>query len=238
MACGVLVCPVASGRVIDYVASCTILSGLVGSRAYGLAGPDSDHDRRGVFAAPAAAFWPLEKPPTHLDGPAPEQFSWEVERFCTLALAGNPTVLELLWSPLLDTITGDGEQLVSARQAFLSARVSDSYGRYAHDQLRRVDARRAATGETNHKQAMHMIRLLLAGVHVLATGEVLVDVSAHRDRLLAVKHGTVPWTEVTAWAEKLLSLLDEAAAATRLPAGPDRAGVEALLVDVRRRSLT
>ncbi|MET0417325.1 MAG: nucleotidyltransferase domain-containing protein, partial [Actinoplanes sp.] len=45
----------------------TILAVVVGSRAYGLATPGSDHDRRGVFAAPTAAFWRLDKPPTHRD---------------------------------------------------------------------------------------------------------------------------------------------------------------------------
>ena len=33
---------------------------VVGSRAYGLAGPDSDTDRRGVFLAPAEAFWRMK----------------------------------------------------------------------------------------------------------------------------------------------------------------------------------
>ena len=76
---------------------------MVGSRAYGLAGPDSDTDRRGVYAAPAHLFWRLDKPPTHVDGPLDEQVSWEVERCCVLALQGNPTVLEALWSPLVET---------------------------------------------------------------------------------------------------------------------------------------
>ena len=79
--------------MIDLVGRHTILSGVVGSRAYGLDGPGSDHDRRGVYAAPTALFWPLDKPPTHLDGPRDEQFSWEIERFFTLALQANPTVL-------------------------------------------------------------------------------------------------------------------------------------------------
>jgi predicted nucleotidyltransferase len=61
-----------------------VLAVVVGSRAYGLDGPGSDVDRRGVYAAPTRAFWRLDKPPTHLDGPADEQFSWEFERFCTL----------------------------------------------------------------------------------------------------------------------------------------------------------
>ncbi|GAA4608735.1 putative nucleotidyltransferase [Actinoplanes octamycinicus] len=215
----------------------TILGVVVGSRAYGLDGPDSDHDRRGVYAAPTRDFWRLDKPPTHLDGPAEEQFSWEVERFCTLALQANPTVLEVLWSPIVERITPDGEELRGVRTAFLSRRVAETYGNYARDQLDRVAARRARTGETNHKQAMHMIRLLMAGAHVLRTGEVLVDVRHLRDRLLAIKQGLVPWEDVTAWAATLLGELDEAAAATTLPERPDRGRVDELLRGIRERGL-
>jgi uncharacterized protein len=223
--------------VSDLVKAHTILSVVVGSRAYGLAVAGSDHDRRGVYAAPTPLFWHLDKPPTHLDGPADEQFSWELERFCVLALQANPTVLEVLWSPLVETITPDGESLRAARDAFLSRRVADTYGAYARDQLKRVDARRARTGETNHKQAMHMIRLLMAGTHVLRTGEVLVDVTAHRDRLLAVKRGEVAWPEVTAWAATLLDDLGRAATQTTLPAEPARTTIDNLLTGVRRRRL-
>jgi predicted nucleotidyltransferase len=223
--------------VITLVTEHTILAVVVGSRAYGLAGPDSDHDRRGVYAAPTRLFWHLDKPPTHLDGPAEEQFSWELERFCTLALQGNPTVLEVLWSPLITQLTPDGRELLAVRSAFLSRRVATTYGAYARDQLKRVDARRRRTGETNHKQAMHMIRLLLAGAHVLRTGEVLVDVSALRDRLLAVKTGDVPWESVAGWADELLADLAEAERATDLPDTPDRAAVDTLLHAVRERGL-
>ncbi|GGQ60590.1 hypothetical protein GCM10010166_32790 [Couchioplanes caeruleus subsp. azureus] len=124
----------------------TVLAVVVGSRAYGLDGPDSDHDRRGVFAAPTRAFWHLDKPPTHLDGPREEQFSWEIERFCTLALQANPTVLEVLWTPLVEHATPDGHELRAARTAFLSRKVAQTYGAYARDQLKRVAARRQRTG--------------------------------------------------------------------------------------------
>jgi predicted nucleotidyltransferase len=215
----------------------TILAVVVGSRAYGLEGPASDHDRRGIYAAPTRDFWRLDKPPTHLDGPGEEQFSWEVERFCTLALQANPTVLEVLWSPLIEQVTRDGEELLAARQAFLSRRVAATYGNYARDQLDRVAARRARTGETNHKQAMHMIRLLMAGAHVLRTGEILVDVRHLRDRLLAVRQGALTWEAVSAWAAELLADLDAAAASTRLPEDPDRARVDELLAGIRERAL-
>lgn len=217
-----------------FVPDHTILSVVVGSRAYGLDGPASDHDRRGVFAAPTRLFWRLDKPPTHLDGPRDEEFSWEIERFCTLAAQANPTVLEVLFSPLIETITEDGRALRDARRAFLSRRVAETYGNYARDQLTRVEARRARTGVTNHKQAMHMIRLLLAGAHVLRTGEILVDVTPLRDRLLAVKEGRAPFS---AWADELLADLAVAAAETRLPDHPDRETIDRVLIGVRERGL-
>ncbi|MFI7545405.1 DNA polymerase beta superfamily protein [Actinoplanes sp. NPDC049599] len=221
----------------DLVSEHTILAVVVGSRAYGLAVPGSDHDRRGVYAAPTRLFWHLDKPPTHLDGPAEEQFSWELERFCILALQANPTVLEVLWSPLVTALTADGEHLLATRRAFLSRRLADTYGAYARDQLKRVATRRARTGATNHKQAMHMIRLLLAGAHVLRTGDILVDVTPLRDRLLAVKHGEVPWQAVAGWADELLDDLAAAERATTLPTEPDRAAVDQLLYAVRERGL-
>ena len=215
----------------------TVLAVVVGSRAYGLHGPGSDHDRRGVYAAPTRDFWRLDKPPTHLDGPGEEQFSWEFERFCTLALQANPTVLEVLWSPLVEHVTEDGAALLAERRAFLSRRVAATYGNYARDQLDRVAARRARTGETRHKQVMHMIRLLLAGAHVLRTGEILVEVGPLRDRLLEVKDGAVGWDRVTAWSAELLADLADAAAGSRLPEHPDTARVNRLLSGVRERNL-
>ncbi|WP_433833361.1 nucleotidyltransferase domain-containing protein [Actinoplanes sp. CA-015351] len=213
------------------------LSVVVGSRAYGLDVAGSDHDRRGVFVAPTRAFWTLDKPPTHFDGPRAEEFNWEIERFCELALQANPTVLEVLWSPLVESVSPDGSALLEARQAFLSRRVFETYGNYARDQLKRVAARRERTGETNGKQAMHMIRLLVAGAHVLRTGEVLVNVAGLRDRLLAVKHNSLSWPEVVRWSAQLLADLETAAEDSRLPESPDRPAVNHLLSTIREANL-
>jgi predicted nucleotidyltransferase len=224
--------------MIELVERHTILAVVVGSRAYGLSGPGSDHDRRGVYAAPTRLFWRLDKPPTHLDGPLPEQFSWEIERFCDLARQGNPTVLEVLWSPLVEQIDDLGQDLRSVRRAFLSRRVAQTYGAYARDQLTKVANRRDRTGQTNHKQAMHMIRLLHAGTHLLRTGEVLVDVTPLRDRLLAIKQGAVPFPTLTAWAADLQAELAAAAQTTHLPAEPDLETIDQLLLRVREKGLS
>jgi predicted nucleotidyltransferase len=215
----------------------TIYSCVVGSRAYGLAGPGSDTDRRGVYVVPTSWFWGLEKPPSHVDGPGEEQFSWELERCCELALQANPTVLECLWSPLVERISAAGSELIAIREAFLSRRVAQSYGGYARDQFRRLEAGRLKTNRVKWKQAMHMLRLLIAGAHVLRTGQVLVDAGRHRDRLLAVKAGDMSWEAVHQWAQELRSDLERAAATTALPAEPDQAAVDDLLVRTRRANL-
>jgi uncharacterized protein len=214
-----------------------IYSCVVGSRAYGLAGPDSDVDRRGVFVAPATAFWRLDPAPTHRDGPRPEELHWELARCLSLGLSANPTVLEVLWSPLVEVITDVGRGMLAVRESLLSRRVAETYGRYAADQFAKLSSARSRTGLVRWKQAMHMLRLLMAGAHVLRTGSVLVDVSAHRDDLLAVRRGEVAWSEVAARADALRADLDAALAGTVLPVSPDRAVVEDFLVDVRRATL-
>jgi uncharacterized protein len=72
---------------------------------------------------------------------------------------------------------------------------------------------------------------------VLGTHEILVDVSTHRDRLLAVKRGERSWDEVCAWASTLEAELRAAADRTTLPAEPNRAAVNDLLIRTRRAHL-
>jgi predicted nucleotidyltransferase len=216
----------------------TILSVVTGSRAYGLATDDSDVDRRGVYAAPAHLFWRFTKPPTHLDGPLPEQFSWELERFCELALAANPTVLECLWSPIVEKITPVGKELLALRRAFLSRHAHRTFLRYADSQFRKLEGDLRNGGVPRWKHVMHMLRLLESGVHLVRHGEPRVDVGGLRDRLLAVRRGEVAWDEIEAWRAALTADLDEAMTRSPLPPEPGRAAVEELLISVRRRSVT
>ncbi|WP_269802755.1 nucleotidyltransferase domain-containing protein [Actinocorallia populi] len=211
------------------------MSVVTGSRAYGLDTAGSDVDRRGVFVAPTELFWRLDKPPTHLDGPLPEQFSWEVERFCGLALEANPTVLECLWSPLVEKTTPQGEELRALRPAFLSRKAHRTFLRYAERQFQRATP--ADGGPVKWKHVMHLLRLLISGRHLVETGDLLVDATPYREGLLAVRRGERTWEDVAAWRDELLAGLDAALAATPLPEAPDRAAVEEFLISVRRRAL-
>ncbi|MFI7011025.1 DNA polymerase beta superfamily protein [Streptomyces sp. NPDC050145] len=214
----------------------TVYACVMGSRAFGLATEGSDTDLRGVFLAPTPLFWRFEKPPTHVDGPAEEQFSWELERFCSLALRANPNVLECLHSPLVERINDTGRELLGLRDAFLSRQAHDTFARYALGQRRKLEADVRTHGAPRWKHAMHLLRLLASCRDLLRTGELVIDVSGQREELLAVKRGEVPWAEVERRMTALAAQAEEAAARTPLPPEPDRARVEAFLVRTRRAS--
>jgi hypothetical protein len=92
-------------------------------------------------------------------------------------------------------------------------------------------------GEIKWKHAMHLIRLLLSGVTALTEGSVPVRVEEHRDRLLAVRRGAVPWEEVEAWRLELHQTFDAALVASHLPERPDYAWANAFLIRARRSAL-
>ncbi|MET8571355.1 nucleotidyltransferase domain-containing protein [Streptomyces sp. NPDC004783] len=214
----------------------TVYACVMGSRAFGLATETSDTDRRGVFLAPTALFWRFEKPPTHVEGPAEEQFAWELERFCELALRANPNILECLHSPLVEYADATGRELLALRGAFLSRRVHETFTRYAQGQRRKLDAGVRTHGAPRWKHAMHLLRLLASARDLLRTGALTLDVGDLREPLLAVKRGEVSWPETESWMARLARECEEAARRSPLPAEPDRRRVEDFLVRTRRAS--
>ncbi|MCG7207610.1 nucleotidyltransferase domain-containing protein [Streptomyces arenae] len=220
----------------DLVRDHTIYACVMGSRAFGLATEGSDTDRRGVFLAPTPLFWRFEKPPTHVEGPGEERFSWELERFCELALRGNPNILECLHSPLVEYADDTGHELLALRGAFLSRRVHGTFTRYALAQRRKLHDDVRTHGAPRWKHAMHLLRLLTSARDLLRTGELTIEAGDAREALLAVKRGEVPWPVVESRFARLAEETDEALERTPLPAEPDHARVADLLFRARRTS--
>lgn len=214
----------------------TVYACVMGSRAFGLATAGSDTDRRGVFLAPTPLFWRFDKPPTHIDGPSDEQFSWELERFCELALRANPNVLECLHSPLVEQVDDTGRELLALRGAFLSRLAHQSFAGYALGQRRKLDADVRQYGAPRWKHAMHLLRLLTSSRDLLRTGRLTIEVGDAREDLLAVRRGEVPWAEVDRRMTRLSEENEAAASTTPLPPAPDRARVEDFLIRTRRAS--
>jgi hypothetical protein len=63
-------------------------------------------------------------------------------------------------------------------------------------------------------------------------------VGCHRERLLTIKRGEMPFGEADAWRKELQVRFEDAFRTTRLPERPDYERVNAFLVDARRRALS
>ncbi len=207
---------------------------IVGSRAYGLDTEESDTDRRGIYLPPADVHWSMFGVPEQIENKDNEECYWELQKFLILALKANPNILECLYSPLIETITPLAEGLLAMRESFLSKLVYQTYNGYVMSQFKKLEQDLRARGEIKWKHAMHLIRLLLSGVTVLRAGFVPVRVDEHRDELLAIRRGEVPWDEVTARRLSLHKEFDAALATTQLPERPDYEGANAFLLRARR----
>lgn len=216
-----------------------LLSGVVGSTAYGLAGPDSDIDRLGVFAAPTAAFHGLHRPAeTHVTT-SPDVTLHEAAKFAWLALKGNPSVTEVLYLEEYEVLSPLGEQLLDIRSAFLSApAVRRAYLGYAFDQFTKLKNRgdgsfSADTRRRTAKHARHLARLCDQGYQLYATGRLRVRLDMPRFYLdfgERVAGGDLDTAQSLIAAAE--SNFDETSSA--LPDEPDRGAVEAWLLRVRR----
>jgi hypothetical protein len=139
-------------------------------------------------------------------------------------------------SPLVETCTPLAQELIEMRGIFLSRHIHRTYNAYALSQFGKIELDQRAGHRVRWKHAMHLIRLLIAGAVALRDGFVPLRVDGHRDRLLAIRRGEVPWTEVDAWRQRLHRELDEALVASPLPDEPDFARANEFLLKARRHA--
>ncbi|MGX1545048.1 nucleotidyltransferase domain-containing protein [Streptomyces adustus] len=216
-----------------------LLSGVVGSTAYGLARPGSDVDRLGLFAAPTEDLHGLHGPKESHVSTAPDRTLHEAAKWCRLALGGNPTVMELVWLPdeLYEVRTPLGDELIGIRLSFLSApRIRAAYLGYATQQFRKLQNRSAGplsdeVRKRTAKHARHLKRLCTQGYELYATGRLTIGVDDpegyHRfgEQVAADPETALP----------LLRRFEEAFEETRsvLPERPDETAADAWLRRVR-----
>jgi hypothetical protein len=209
---------------------------VMGSRAYGLDTESSDTDLRGVYLAPAELQWSLFGAPEQFEDSAAQSCYWELQKFLVMALKANPNVLECLWSPCLDRVTPLGQELLDLRPRFLSQMIFQTFNGYALSQFKKLEQDRRNHGEVRWKHAMHLLRLLLTGTGALRTGDIPVRVGLHRDRLLQIKRGEIPWPEVDAWRQELHQDFERARTETSLPERPDYEAANQFLLRARRHA--
>jgi hypothetical protein len=205
---------------------------IVGSTAYGLNQEDSDVDRRGFYLPPANLHWGLAGVPEQLETDHEECY-WEIEKFIRLGLKANPNILECLYSPLVETCTPLATELIDIRHVFLSRHIHRTYNSYVLSQFKKLERDLRNQHGVRWKHVMHLIRLLLSGAAVLKHGFVSLRVDEHREKLLAIRRGEVPWETVDEWRLKLHCELDGMLESTRLPEHPDYARANEFLLRAR-----
>lgn len=210
---------------------------VIGSRAYGLEDEDSDTDRRGIYLPPAELHWSLYGVPEQLENDQTQEVYWELQKFIVLALKANPNVLECLYSPIVESVTPLGKDLLAMRDAFLSKLIFQTFSGYVASQFKKMQTDIRNQGRVKWKHVMHLIRLLLSGTHVLQNGEMIVDVGQHRDRLLTIKHGDMPFHAADEWRQELQREFESAFQTTPLPDRPDYERANAFLIDARRKAI-
>jgi len=215
-----------------------LLQGVVGSRAYGLAGPESDIDRLGVFAAPTAAFHGLEMPVESHVTTKPDSTLHEAAKLARLSLRCNPSVTELMYLPAYEVTTPLGERLIEIRSAFASGpAVVKAYLGYAHGQLKKLMNRGDGRFDSDIperrslKHATHIARLVEQAEQLYTTGTLTVRL-ADPDKTRAVGKFLLDNPD------RGLVMLQAAEermqrAGTPLPDAPDVATVETWLHAVR-----
>lgn len=166
---------------------------------------------------------------------------YSARKWARLALAGNPTVLLLLFVPDAEVVYRNeaGAELTANAHRFVSRLA-------AHRFLGHLQAQKAAmTGEvgahTNRpelvaehgydtKYAMHALRLGLQGVELLTTGRIILPVpEPSRDYLRAVRRGEVPLREVVDAVDRTEQELLALQSGSALPDEPDRSWVDGWL---------
>ena len=244
-----------------------VLRTQVGSGVHGtsIVGQD-DRDEMGICLEPPSFVTGLARVPNGIDGGSSsvpfEQYErhtvWDepgglanrsgagdldvviytARKWARLALAGNPTVLLVLFVPDDEVVYRDevGAELVDNAHRFVSKLAALRFLGYLESQ------RGAITGEpgahTNRpelvavhgydtKYAMHALRLGYQGIELLSTGRITLPVpEPDRAFLRAVRRGEVPLSDVVEAVEAAQSELVRLGSSSGLPDQPDHRWVD------------
>ncbi len=258
--------PHASDEARDIAQRGLILRAQVGSGVHGtsITGQD-DRDEMGICLEPSEFITGLAQVPSGVDAATTVPFEqyqrhtvWDqpgglanrsgagdldvvvysARKWARLALAGNPTVLLVLFVPDNEVVFRNavGAELVDNAHRFVSRRAADRFLGYLQSQ------KAAMTGQvgahTNRpeliavhgydtKYAMHALRLGRQGVELLTTGRITLPVpEPDREYLRAIRRGEVGLHEVVAAVAASEAELIRLRSGSALPDEPDRRWVD------------
>ena len=163
---------------------------------------------------------------------------YSARKWARLALAGNPTVLLVLFVPDEEVVFRNqtGAELVGNAHRFVSRLAAIRFLGYLRAQKAAMTGQ--ASAHTNRpelvavhgydtKYAMHALRLGFQGVEFLTTGRITLPVpEPHRAYLRSIRRGDVPLADVLDAITRAETQLTRLRDTSTAPAQPDRAWVD------------
>lgn len=230
-----------------------ILRVLCGSRAYGLHNENSDYDYHSVYLVPTSRLLTIDsevKAVQKMEGDE-DSHAWELKHFLSLALKGNPTILETFVAPVVPIphkkIVGSdwdnvyiGQMLRACFPLVLSKKpIYDSFRGYANSQIHKMGIK--DNDRRNLKAALAYLRTMYHGTMLLLDGTYTPEIPP-RERGYFMQ-----FKEATAFTSDLMSkfnqlkyqfeiALDEAYSISPLPDEPNKEEVNNFILRVRRQT--
>lgn len=187
-----------------------------GSLLYGTWNENSDEDLRGIIIPPLSYFVGLDRFEQYQNNDGDEDFCYyDIRKFFKLALAGNPNVLELLWSN--EVQTEYGRRIREMRRFFLSKAIVRPHIGMATAHLKKLDRQ----NPKNWKDAAHVIRVL-SQCYELLTVQSIVFPRPDAEFLKEVRAGEWSWDYVKNMIDELLHTVRIAEEDCDLPKQPNR----------------
>jgi predicted nucleotidyltransferase len=227
---------------------------LSGAHAYGFPSPDSDLELKAVHLEPTARLLGLSPPAAHavrlevFGGIEVDYSSNELGAVVQGILAGNGNYLERILGPTALVTSSEHAALRPLVLRAVSRNAYRHYAGFARNQLMQVERSEAPTA----KKVLYVLRTALTGTHLLATGELVADLTQLLDRygfgraselVAAKKQGeqtVLAPGERDYWvaeAGRALARLEAAHEESVLPAEPQNRGeLEDWLLELRRAS--
>lgn len=240
----------------------TILRCEVGSTAHGISTGNDDRDEMGVLIEPIEFAMGVGSPfeqfiyrsaaEREQKHDAPSQPGdldltlYSLRKYVRLALKGNPTILNLLFAPVLSA-DARGYQLRELAPSIIARSTGRAFLGYMEAQRQRLLGERGGMNvqrrelKAKHgfdtKFASHMLRLGFQGVETQQTGRMQLPMSdEHREYLKSVRNGSVPLDACLTQAGKLERELKDLIDSGPLQPTPDTETVERWMVKMYFRN--
>jgi predicted nucleotidyltransferase len=227
-----------------------------GSHLYGFPSADSDFDLRGVHILPLPKVIGLNSYEETIEvsevreGMQLDLVTHDIKKFFELLLKRNGYVLEQLYSPLIVYSTKEHEELKAIASNCITKHHSHHYLGFAQTQWKLFEKERPR----RVKPLLYVYRVLLAGIHLMQTGEVeanLVKLNEKFqlpyipdliDRKLAGEEKSVlEDTDIAFYQQerdRLINILEDASFTSHLPSNPNaKVALNDFLVKVRMSSV-